>query len=87
MHLLQNQYGGRDFTIVAVKEDKVKELNIEPFDLSGITVAEDDQLFVVQHSALYYDHRKQNPQQNPIEISASPCKKIIGNITASYGYV
>ena len=66
--------------MVAVKEDRVKELNIEPFDLSGTTVAEDDQLFVIQHSALYHDHQQQSPQQNPVEISASPCRKILGNI-------
>ena len=63
----------------------MKELNIEPFDLSGITVAEGDQLYVLQHSGLYYENQKQDQQQdlqqNPIEISASPCKKILGNST------
>ena len=65
---------GLDFTMVAVKEDKIKELNIHPFDLTPTMASEDDQLIIPQHP-LTKDYK----QATPLGISLGPCKKILGN--------
>ena len=65
---------GLDFTMIAVKEEKIKELNIHPFDVSSAAVAEDDQLMIPQHP-----FNQDSQQQDPMGISLGPCKKVMGN--------
>ena len=66
---------GLDFTMIAVKEDKIKELNVHPFDLTPTVISEDDQLIIPQHPLT-----KDCKQATPMEISLGPCKKILGNL-------
>lgn len=63
---------GLDFTIVAVRENEIKDLHIHPFDLTPIAVTGDDQLIIAQHPVIY-------KEQIPLGISLGPCKKIIGS--------
>ena len=64
---------GLDFTMIAVKEEKIKELNIHPYDLSPAAIAENDQLIIPQHPL-----KPDNQQQTPMRI-IGPCKKAMGN--------
>jgi len=45
----------------------------EPFDLTPAPINENDQLFVIQ-----YPTDADNPSEQQLMISASPCKKVIG---------
>ena len=62
--------------MIAVREDKMKELNVHPFDLTPGAVAEDDQLIIPQHP-LTKDYK----QPTPLGISLGPCKKMLGNLS------
>ena len=73
-HVIISQVG-LDFTMIGVKEDKMKELNVHPFDLTPTEVVEDDQLVIPQHP-LTRDYK----QQTPLGIS---CKKILGNLSCA----
>ena len=76
-HVIISQVG-LDFTMIGVKEDKMKELNVHPFDLTPTVVAEDDQLVIPQHP-LTRDYK----QPTPLGISLGPCKKILGNLSCA----
>ena len=66
---------GLDFTMIAVKQDKIKELSIQPLDLTPVAVAENDQLIIPQHPLT-----KDFKQATPMGISLGPCKNILGNL-------
>ena len=67
---------GLDFTMIGVKEDKIKELDIHPFELAPAEVAKDNQLMIPQHP-LTRDYQK----PTPMGISLGPCKNIMGNLS------
>ena len=68
--------------MIGVKEDKIKELEICPFDLTPNAVTENDQLVIPQHP-LTKDYK----EQNPLCISLGPCKKILGNLICDASYM
>ena len=61
--------------MIGVKEDKIKELKIRPFDLKPNAVTENDQLIIPQHPLA-----KDCKERIPLSISLGPCKKILGNL-------
>ena len=67
---------GLDFTMIGVKEDQIKELNIYPFELAPAEVAKDNQLMIPQHPLT-----RDNQQHSPLLISLGSCKNIMGNLS------
>ena len=59
--------------MIGVKEDKIKELGIHPFDLTPSAVAENDQLMIPQHP-LTEDYK----EATPLAISLGPIRHISG---------
>ena len=53
--------------MIGVKEDKIKELGIQPFDLTPSAVTENDQLIIPQHPSA-----ENCKEQVPLSISLGP---------------
>jgi len=70
--ILQDKYG-LDYTLIGIKKDAVAAdymKSVQPFDLTPTPVKEDDQLYVLQYP--------DDPDNPKLELSVSPCKKVIG---------
>jgi len=63
--------------MIGIKENKIKELGIHPFDLApSAAVVENDQLIIPQHplkQPVTADY-----ERTPLCIALGPCKKILG---------